>query len=225
MAKTNVPYIKTFDEERNVEIVVVLDASATMFSGFDGVSKLQSAIEICCLLYLLAEETKDFIHVLVLGKDVHYIPKKNGDAGIVTLISELERFGILDEHGKVNLQYHDIENYEIAHERDRYNNLMKHVGKSREIVILSDLNDFLEVSELKKLIYRKHVHCFRITSPLDYKEKQPFQLLTSNHQNKQKSLSEVLSLGERELTHVLGNKVKNLKVEERYLEEFVKEML
>lgn len=225
LAKTNTPYIKTFDEERNVEIVVVLDASPSMFNGYNNISKLQSAIEICCLLYLLAEETKDFIHVLILGKEVHYIPQKNGDAGIVTLISELGRHGILQKTGKINLKYYDYDNYEENSERESYNNLMKHVGRRREIVILSDLNKFLDMNELRKLVYRKHVHCFRITSPLDYKEKQPFMLLTKDLKRGTKKMAQVFSKGNRELESVLGNQVKTLRLEDRYLEEFVKEML
>ena len=38
MAKTSRPYIKTFEEERNVEIVVVVDLSLSMFVGLRGVS-------------------------------------------------------------------------------------------------------------------------------------------------------------------------------------------
>src|SRR5210317_920729 len=49
LAKKREPYIKTYEEERNVEIVVVIDTSATMLTGYNGVSKLQAAIEICCL--------------------------------------------------------------------------------------------------------------------------------------------------------------------------------
>lgn len=225
LAKTNTPYIKTFDEERNVEIVVVLDASPTMFNGYKNVSKLQSAIEICCLLYLLAEETKDFIHVLIMGKDVRYVPQKNGDAGIVTLISHLEREGILTENGHINLSYYDLDNLEDNNHKQKYNNVMKHVGKRREIVILSDLNELMDLDELKKLIYRKHVHCFRITSPLDHHDKLPFKVLTRDLHEKNKSLENVYSFGHRDLEAILGNQVKTLRVEDRYLDEFVKEML
>lgn len=225
LAKTNTPYIKTFEEERNVEIVVVLDASPTMFSGYEGVSKLQSCIEICCLLYLLAEETKDFIHVLVMGKEVHYIPKRSGDAGITLLVSELEKLGVLTSDGKVNLTYYDYEKMEFSSELDKYNNLMKHVGKRREIVLLSDLNDLLNLEDLKKLVYRKHVHCFRITSPLDFKDKNPFLLFSKNINLNKNELIESFSHGNKDLSDALGNQVKNIAVEGRYLEEFVKEML
>src|SRR5688572_28915781 len=50
LAKTGNPYIKTFEEERNVEIVVVIDVGPTMYIGHKGVSKLQAAVEVCCLL-------------------------------------------------------------------------------------------------------------------------------------------------------------------------------
>ncbi len=48
LAKTAHPYVKTFEEERNVEIVVAIDASPSMLYGHKGISKLQAAIEICC---------------------------------------------------------------------------------------------------------------------------------------------------------------------------------
>ena len=78
LAKTSQPYIKTFNEERNVEIVVVIDASMTMMTGFNGVSKLQAAIEICCLLFLLAKETGDFIHALIVTDEIINVPKLSG---------------------------------------------------------------------------------------------------------------------------------------------------
>ena len=87
VAKTGVPYIKTFDEERNVEIVVMIDASSTMLSGFNGVSKLQASIEICCLLYLLAKETGDFVHAIIVSDGIINIRKLAGYEGVVNLIS------------------------------------------------------------------------------------------------------------------------------------------
>ena len=102
---------------------------------------------------------------------------------------------------------------------------MKHVGMRRELVILSDLNELLDIEELKKLVYRKHVHCFRITSPLDHHEKLPFTLLTKKLKGGDKSMENVCSIGNKDLEAVLGSKVKTIKVEDRYLEEFVKEML
>jgi len=75
LAKTSNPYVKTFNEERNVEIVVVIDASSTMLMGYKGVSKLQAAIEICCLLYLLAKDTNDFVHALIVADEIVHIPK------------------------------------------------------------------------------------------------------------------------------------------------------
>ena len=102
-AKTGQPYIKTFEEERNVEIVEVIDAGPSMLNGEDGISKLQASIEICCLLYILAKETGDYIHTLILTDEVINIPKLAGDEGIVRLIATLEDKNILDTNGKVNI--------------------------------------------------------------------------------------------------------------------------
>ena len=94
LAKTSDPYVKTFEEERNVEITVMIDAFPTMYAGAKGVSKLQAGIEICCLLYLISKESRDFIHAVVFGDKVIDIPKDTGDRGISLFISILQREGI-----------------------------------------------------------------------------------------------------------------------------------
>ncbi|MEI8348445.1 MAG: DUF58 domain-containing protein, partial [Pseudomonadota bacterium] len=105
LAKTQTPYIKTFEEERNVEIAVVIDASTTMFSGNEGLSKLEAAIEVCCLLYLLAKETGDFVHGIVIADEIITIPKKSGEQGIIHLVSALQRKKILNDDGDINTNY------------------------------------------------------------------------------------------------------------------------
>ena len=64
LAKTGIPYIKTFEEERNVDIVVIIDASMSMFTGFENISKLQASIEICCLLFFYLQEKPRIISTL-----------------------------------------------------------------------------------------------------------------------------------------------------------------
>lgn len=224
LAKTGTPYIKTFEEDRNVEIVAVIDAGPSMLSGYDGVSKLQASIEICCLLYLLAKETGDYIHALILADEVINIPKMAGEKGIVRLVSTLEEKKILNIDGRVNIAR--IEN-KILSERDRESSIMKHLTKMREVVLLSDFHEFIELKNLKRIIHRKNVHCFQLLSPLDETTSLPFSFFSagSNGGEKKGKLGSINFKGIKEIELALGKKVKKLNVKERYLETFVKEML
>ncbi len=218
LAKTGHPYIKTFDEERNVEIVVVVDASVTMLTGYNRVSKLQAALEICCLLYLLAEETGDYVHVVIIGDSTTNVPKKNGDCGIANLVASLEKMNLLKSNGQINVEY---EPGNIISNTEKLRAIMKHLKKRRELVFLSDFNDFLEIEALRRISYRKNVHCFQITSPLDEATSLPYMLHTTSGGMRSVNFTSK----EKNLETVLGKKVKTLKVHERYLEDFIKEML
>lgn len=221
LAKTSHPYVKTFNEERNVEIVVLIDASSTMLTGYNGVSKLQAAIEICCLLYLLAKETNDFVHALIVTDEIINIPKKSGEEGISHFISVLEEKKILNEKGQVNFQRFVDENVD---KKQKYLSIMKHLTRRREIVLLSDFNDFLDADVLKKLLFRSNVHCFQLLSPLDETKKLPFSLHAASSGKSRSTVGKYDFLGKRDLVNEFGKKFKRLRVHEKYLDNFVKEM-
>jgi hypothetical protein len=224
LAKTNEAFVKTFEEERNIEITVVLDASRSMLTGVDGVSKLQASIEITCLLFLLAKETNDFVHVLVIGDELIDIPKSQGDKGISYLISNLEKYGILDETGIVNIERPLVN--EVIEEQKKMRSIMKHIGKRREVVILSDFVDFIDAKSLKRLIFRKNLHCFFMESPLDRKVSAPISIFSfSAGNNKGASFQKIRTLEEKNIERDLGKKVKKIDISERYLENFIREMV
>lgn len=221
LAKTSNPYVKTFNEERNVEIVVVIDASATMLTGYKGVSKLQAAIEICCLLYLLSKDTNDFVHTLIVTDEIIHIPKKSGEEGISHLISTLEKKNILTEKGFVNLEREIGEGVDKV---QKYFSIMKHLNRKREIVLLSDFNDFIESTALSKILYRSNVHGFHLLSPLDEAETLPYSLFGSSGRTEKGSLGKYDLSGKKELNSGFGKKMKKIRVQEKYLENFIKEM-
>ena len=221
LAKTSHPYVKTFNEERNVEIVVVIDATSTMLMGFNGVSKLQAAIEMCCLLYLLAKDTSDFVHALIITDEIIHIPKKSGEAGISHFISTLEDHKILTEHGLVNLEREIVED---TNKNQKYLSVMKHLNHKREIVILSDFNDFIESSLLKKILFRSNVHCFQLLSPIDEARSVPYSLFSSSGRAERGSLAKYDLSGKKDLGQEFGRKMKRIRIQEKYLENFVKEM-
>lgn len=221
LAKTSHPYVKTFNEERNVEIVVVIDASTTMMTGYNGVSKLQAAIEICCLLYLLAKETSDFVHALIVTDEIINVPKLSGDQGITHLISILEDQKILTHKGNVNYERRFEDNVD---KKKKYLSIMKHLSRKREIILLSDFNDFVDADIMKKLLARSNVHCFQLLSPLDEAKTLPYSLHASSGPKASAGLGKYDFTGKKDLVHEYGKRFKRLRVQEKYLENFVKEM-
>ena len=147
LAKSRVPYIKTFEEERNIEISVIIDATPSMLTGYKGVTKLKAAIEITCLLYLLCQETNDYVHVFIIKDKILDIPKSSGEEGIVRLTETLIKNHITDVNGNIT---YDIENFHPIPPNDIYRRLSKYLKKNHEIVFLSDFIDFLDEYHIKR---------------------------------------------------------------------------
>ncbi len=224
LARTTHPYIKTFEEERNVEIVVVLDLSPSMLLGYEGKSKLEVAVELTGLLYLLAHKTKDTVKVILFGEEIKTLPNKVGKEGISLLINTLEKMGVLNDKGHVNYSFRLSQK---TSENSRLATIKKYLARRKEVVIFSDFIDLIPFVQLKRVIRHSNVHCFQLTSPVDLMNSIPYSLFLENSENQgEKSLIKVKAEGEfNQLKKMLGKKFKSLSVEERYLEEFVKEML
>ncbi|MCO4792700.1 MAG: DUF58 domain-containing protein [Bacteriovoracaceae bacterium] len=222
LAKTATPYIKTFEEERNVEITVVIDGSPTMYNGVDGTSKLQAALELTCLLYILARETSDQVHVLFIADKVINIPSKSGEEGIAIFISTLVKNGILDSEGKIIIKQ-DFP--EMLEDKKKMGQVLKHMGRQRELVVLSDFNDFLDKESLHRVMFQKKIHLFKLISPLDEAQSLPFLLYSKESPGKSKGAHRVFNLKRSDEELTTNKRIKNLRIENRYLEEFIKEML
>lgn len=216
-AKTNTTFIKTFEEERNVEIYAILDLSATMHMGYRKVSKLQAALEIVCLLYLLAEKTKDKVSVVIFTDEMKVLPLASGHEGIVLLISQLSKMGVLKDNGKVNLEL-DLSNR--FDEKKKLNLLKSFVARGKQVIYLTDLDGIKNVETINKLIVRPNMHCFKIESPVDSQASLPFSIF--GIQNNQKVTVDINTLRKSKLEK---GRFKVINVKERYLENFVREML
>ena len=223
LAKTSNPFVKTYEEERNVEIIVAIDGSKSMFSGFEGISKIQAAMEICCLLYLLAEKTGDKIQCIVFLDDTITVPKGAGHLGISNLISILQKKKLLSKGGVLKLDY---QHKRVLREGEIISNLTNLLRKKKEIILLSDFNEFIAHENLKKILYKSNLHCFQLLSPLDEASSIPFSLFSTHLFNMKEGFLNKLDMKRiRNFDSGLGKKFKKLRLDERYLEDFVKEML
>lgn len=165
-ARTGHVYVKTFEEDRNVEICVLLDISKTSFYGSRGVSKLQMALEICGLLFILAGKTQDNVRIIFFwdGKKIELLPKR-GREGLTQFITVLEREKILEPGGKVNISKHA--KLQETSANLLISSLRQQLSRRKEVVYLGDMLSFPQTDEARKLTTDSHFHAVRLLSPID----------------------------------------------------------
>ncbi len=220
-ARSDHTYVKTFEEERNVEIVVFLDLSQTLFYGFNEVSKLQALIEIIALLYLLAGETHDAIRVIIWANKTINLPPKKGKEGLTLFISMLEKLGVIDKDGKVNVKHKDMTN--SLPEESKVAQIKTFLARRKEVIYLGDLSLVNDKKLWDKLLDKKHMHCFRIYSPIDKNHDLPFLFKTKNPLTGKSMVTDLKGKDEKAL--FLKERYKEIGVHERYLEKFVRELV
>lgn len=214
-------YIKTFEEERNVEIVVCFDLSHTLLYGCDGKSKLEAMIEIVALLYLIAGETADLVRVVIWGTKTLNLPPKRGKEGLTMFISALEKSGLLDDQGKVVLSFEGPINTHT--EASKITQIKALLARRKEVIYLGDLSLIKERSIWAKILDKKNMHCFRIFSPVDKNMDLPFLIKVKNPFTGRGTVTDIKA-GDKEPMFV-KERFKEIGVHERYLEKFVKELV
>ena len=89
-ARTGVPYIKRFSEERELTILFMVDVSGSQSYGSVTRSKAELAAEVTALLALTAIRNQDKIGlVLFSDRIVKYIPPRKGSGSVMRLVREV----------------------------------------------------------------------------------------------------------------------------------------
>ena len=89
-AKTGLPYIKRFCEERELTILFLVDVSGSQGYGSVRRSKMELAAEVTALLALTAIRNQDKIGlVLFSDRIVKYIPPRKGRDSVMRLVREV----------------------------------------------------------------------------------------------------------------------------------------
>lgn len=222
VAKTGVPFIKTFEEERNLVVTVIIDAQSTMLYGFQGISKLQAACEICCLLFLLSQRTKDKIKVVLLADKVIEVPTNFGDKGMVNFLSILQRHNLISNNGLINNKYYYSQQLSMD---EKLQALKANLRTHRETVVISDFQDFIPRSEVDKILSGRNIHLFQISSPIDEATDHPYTLAIGAGIGGKQCLRGQISSHVNHQKLLRGRNLRRLRVEDRYLEHFVREMI
>ncbi len=92
-ARFNHPYVKVFEEERELTVMLLVDISGSEDFGTNEQRKQEIITEICAVLAFSAIQNNDKIGVIFFTDHVEkYIPPKKGKSHILRIIRELIEF-------------------------------------------------------------------------------------------------------------------------------------
>lgn len=140
-ARLNSPFVKVFEEERELTVVLMVDISASLFLGSIRRQKNQLITELCAVLSFSAIANNDKVGLLLFSDKVEkYIPPKKGKGHILLIIRELLN---IESKGTTTNLANSLE-------------FLNNVVKKKSIVFI--LSDFLTSDFEKQLTHSKRKH-------------------------------------------------------------------
>jgi len=92
-ARTGEPYIKIFEEEREMTVMLVIDVSPSSYFGTDTQLKNEVLTEIAAVIAFSAINNNDKVGVIFFSDQIEkFIPPKKGKSHILRIIRELINF-------------------------------------------------------------------------------------------------------------------------------------
>lgn len=89
-ARFNTPYVKVFEEERELNVMLLVDVSSSALFGTHKQSKKDLITELCAVLAFSASTNNDKIGVIFFSDKIEkFIPPKKGKTHILRIIREL----------------------------------------------------------------------------------------------------------------------------------------
>ena len=141
-ARFNSPYVKVFEEERELSVVLLVDVSASGLFGTKKQYKQDLITELCAVVAFSASQNNDKIGVIFFSDKIEkFIPPKKGKSHVLRIIRELIEFK--PENKTTNL--------EVALK------YLTNVIKKRSIVFMvSDFYANLNYRDALKIANKKH---------------------------------------------------------------------
>ena len=101
-ARTGAPYVKKFKEERELTVMLLVDASSSGRFGTHEKYKEDLAAELCALLSFSAIKNNDKVGLIIFTDEIErYIPPQKGRAHVLRIIREVLFFA--PEHTKTDI--------------------------------------------------------------------------------------------------------------------------
>jgi len=93
LAVSNEPYIKVFEEERELTMMLIADVSGSEFFGTDKQFKNEIVTEVAATLAFSAMQNNDKIGLILFTDEIElFIPPKKGKSHVLRIIRELLEF-------------------------------------------------------------------------------------------------------------------------------------
>ncbi len=141
-ARFNRPYVKVYEEERELTVMLLIDVSSSLAFGTSSMYKRDMVAEIAATLAYSASQNNDKIGVVLFSDQIEkYIPPKKGRKHIMYIISEILDF-------QPQSQKTDINN--------AIEFLMQTQHKSCTAFLISDFLDRKDYSKALNIMSRKH---------------------------------------------------------------------
>jgi uncharacterized protein (DUF58 family) len=141
-ARFNSPFVKVFEEERELTVMLIIDLSGSTDYGTNEKSKKELAIELCAVLAFSAEANNDKVGAIFITQEVEkYIPPAKGKKHILYILREIIEFQAKNKGTDLN-------------EGLRF---FRNVIKKRSIAfVISDFVSETEFIESFRICKRKH---------------------------------------------------------------------
>lgn len=152
-ARTGKPYIKKFDEEREMNVVLAVDVSGSQQSGSQEDLKGEVAAHLAALLGFSAASNKDAVSLFLFSdQPEHFVPPKKGKGQIHRLLRDLYYFepGSKKTSLSVGLDY-----------------LRGVLKKKTHIFIISDFQDKDFEPSLSRLSQKHDVVAIWVSDPIE----------------------------------------------------------
>jgi uncharacterized protein (DUF58 family) len=150
-ARTGDPFIKVFEEERELTVMLLIDCSASQFFGTDTQLKSQLAAKICAVLAFSAIYNNDKVGVLLFSDKVErYIPPHKGRQQVLRIIREIIDIQVVKGETRLDLAL------------EYFNNIQK---RRTIAFILSDFVAQNYETALRLMARRHDVVGIRVTDP------------------------------------------------------------
>lgn len=152
-ARFNEPYVKVFEEERELQVILLLDLSASIETGLGQKSKRELMAEIAAILSFSAVENKDKVSAYFYTDQLEkFISPATGRKHNLYLLRELLEF------------------QPKSHKTDfaAACNAVYKLSKKRAVVfVISDFKDSFYAEQLRQLRKKHEVICIKIHDEMD----------------------------------------------------------
>jgi len=92
-ARTGIPHVKRFVEERELTVILLVDASSSSQFGTTTRMKGEMIAELCALLAFSAIKNNDRVGLIIFTEEIElYVPPKKGKSHVLRLIRDLLYF-------------------------------------------------------------------------------------------------------------------------------------